>query len=789
MLRRSKAASLSREAHKIALYLERDFCCAEIAALKLLFAQAVKLIQQISARVLTRVLWHTVSVRQFPFPIMKTPPISPSCARATKTSSLLALGLILGYSPFLTAQIAHAQGALAAPATPPANAATLPAAPDINVLILAFDDLSATSDAANAAPAFVPPTPATPPGAVAPIVPADGIPAIVTPTDFGGQLWQWRGAAQKKSKEEKRREREAEEAARFNLNPVAPTPYTPPGRNNPNAAPAVTPPIVGAPNFGAPDLSDAPDAPLPVAPAGRSQLMALPLRRALTARGYKDVQVVTPESPTIMRALGEGRLSSRVLDELKTSLATLAANNAAGVPADVNATIAAGRAASRIGQATGYRAVIGFAVSAPTAIGVVGAGATPDATTQKVSANMIVADAQRESVEPLEFVETGDTPQLWQEAGGVAGAQLLEGTLRDWPATSNANNAALAQIHFGAARAALERGDASRAQDELNQSLSLDSSQPQSFLLRGDILRATDPVAASSAYRKAVELNSTKGEDWARIALAYAYAKTPDWRAAWDAGKRALALNYDSAPLRVAIATAQYGRAELFRNAQYPGQADEAEADARANLERALQIAPDDSTAMRLLARNLLEKRRYSEAITTLDRIAPRYPNDLEIQNQYATVLLNQSGREEDAFAAYSRVWKLSGQKQANVDVPTYRTLATGFDQRLFSLGKVATQLSRGVASRAILRETALIQLSKLKEEMEEAKGSIAIMKPTIGISSASINARIFAADLMDQALESYQTYLDTGQGDYFVRGDGLYRSAVEQLNTARSAQ
>ena len=737
--------------------------------------------------------------------------IAPSCARAAKASSLLALGLTLGCAPLLTAQIVNAQSAtqnaLAAPANVPATNSTtnlsasgaMPAAPDINVLIVAFDELSADP---NAAPAFVPPTAATAPDAFAPIVPTDGMPAIVTPTSFNGQGWQWRVAAQKapkppkKSKEQKQRELDEEQAKKFNLNPGTPTPYQVPGRAAPPEPPIVgvpggadaNLPIVRLPNLPA-AVAQVPTAPLPTAPLGRSQLMALPLRRALAAQGYKDVQVVTPESPAIIRALGENRLSSRVLDELRGALATLAANNAAGAPADINATIAAGRAAARIGQATGYRAVVGFNVGAPTAIGVVGAGATTDATTQKVAANMIVADAQRESVEPLQFVETGDTPEIWQETGGAAGAQLLSGTLRDWPATSTANNAALALVHFTTARAAYDRGDLPRAQDELNQSLSLDSSQPQAFLLRGDVLRAIDPAAASSAYRKAVELNSNKGEDWARIASTYAYAKTPDWRTAWDAGKRALALNYDSAALRVAMATAQYGRAELFRKADYPGQAEEAEADARANLDRALQISPDDPTAVRLLARNLLEKKRYTEAVTTLDRIAPRYPNDVEVQGQYATALLNQIGREEDAFAASSRVWKLSGQKQVSVDVATYKTLATGFDQRLFNLGKVAAQLARGVASRAILRETALIQLSKLKEEMEDAQDAITIMKPAANVSATSISARVFAASLMDQSLESFQTYLDTGQGDYFVRGDGLYRQAVAQLNTARNAQ
>ena len=347
----------------------------------------------------------------------------------------------------------------------------------------------------------------------------------------------------------------------------------------------------------------------------------------------------------------------------------------------------------------------------------------------------------------------------------------------------------MALTHFNAARAAYERGDFARAQDELNQSIALDSSRPQTFLLRGDLLSAIEPSSAANAYRRAVELNSENGEDWARIAAAYAYAKTPDWPAVLNAGKRAMALNYDSAALRVAMATAQYGRAELFHAADYQGKADEAEIDARSHLDRALQLSPDDPTAARLLARNLLFKRRFEEATRTLDRIAPRYPKDLDIQSQYAIALGNQVGREEDAFAAYSRVWKLSNQRSVAVDPQTYRTLAGGFDKRLFNLGKVALQLSRGAASRAILRDTALLQLTKLKEEMDEAQDAIAIMQPSSAVGATAVQSRVFAAAQMDQALESFQSYIETGQVTYFERGEGLYRQAVAQLNTARSAQ
>ena len=732
---------------------------------------------------------------------MKNLPISPTYARV-KPWSGLALGLTLGCAPLVSAPNATAQNAIVAPAPASSASATaapsdatapLPDAPNISVLIVALDDLNVP---ASALP-VVPTVPALP---VAPIAPADGAPAMVTPTGFGEPLrGQWRVLAQKKTKAEKKAEREAEEAKRFNVNPVAPTPYSKPGAPVPapdvivlgaTGLPVAVPPIVRAPAD--PLSAMAPGAAasaLPVFGApGRSQMMAVPLRRALLAQGYKDVQVVTPESNTMLRALGEGRLTTRVIDELKRSLATLAANAAAGAAPDVGATITAGRAASRIGQATGYRAVVGFYVSEPTEINVVGAGATPNATTQKIAVNMVAADAQLERIEPLPFVETGDSEEIWRETGAAAGARLLDGTLGNWPATSSDNRAALALVHYNAARDAFGRGDIARAQDEMNQSLSLDSSRPDIYLLRGDILNALEPGSGYVAYQKAVELNSTSGQDWARISAAYAYAKTPDFRAAWDAGKRALALNYDSAQLRVAIATAQYGRAELFRKADYPGKAEEAEMDARTNLERALQLSPDDPTAVRLLARNLIEKRRFEEGARTLDRIAPRYPTDLEIQSQYATALGNQIGREEDAFAAYARVWKLSRQKNVAVDALTYRTLAEGFDKRLFNLGKVAAQLARGVASRAILRETALIQLSKLKEEMDDAQDAIAIMQPS-GIGATAVQSRVFAANLMDQSLESFQTYLETGQADYFTQGDGLYRSAVASLNTARSTQ
>ena len=578
-------------------------------------------------------------------------------------------------------------------ASAPVAPLPVPSAPDINILILALDDL-------NAAPA---PIPFLPPPPVPPIAPAGAMP--ITPTGAPNLQWQWRAWAQKKTKEEKKREAQTAENQLFNAAPAPPT--LPAKQLTPaelaalgQTAPANAPGAAGAAgiapgnnaaanNGGAPVYVPGFDAIAPTAP-GKTQLLALSLRRYLNARGFQNVQVTTLDGAIVAESLRENRLTPRVTGELRNALAQLAQ------APDPSALIRAGRAASRVGQATGYRAVVALNVGAPSSVNIVGAATGVGAQTQKVTLNMVVADAQRESVEPLQFVETGDNENIWRETGASTGADLLDKTLRDWPATSSTDRARLAQIHFDAAQSAFQNGDLARAQDELNQSISLDGARAQAFVLRGDILQKADPQAAAIAYRRAVDLNVADGATWAKIAATYAYAQTPDWPNALSAGEKALAANYDSAALRVAMATAQYGRADLFRKADYPGKAEEAETKARAHLDRALDLAPDDPSAVRLLARNLIANKRFAEAARTLDRIAPRYPDDVEIQAQYALSLGNQVGRENDAFAAYARVWKLTNQKAVNVDALTYRTLASGFDQRLFNLGKVAVQLSQG---------------------------------------------------------------------------------------------
>jgi hypothetical protein len=186
------------------------------------------------------------------------------------------------------------------------------------------------------------------------------------------------------------------------------------------------------------------------------------------------------------------------------------------------------------------------------------------------------------------------------------------------------------------------------------------------------------------------------------------------------------------------------------------------------------------------LARKLVEARRFDEAAQTLDRVAPRYPKDLEIQTQYAAALTGQIGREEDAFVAYAKVWKLSGIKNVDVDALTYRALAQGFDLRVRNLGKSAIQLTTGVANGALPREDALLQLTKLKEDMSSAENAINVLRAPASIAPDGPASRVFAADLMNQALEAQQIYLETGQDLQRSRGGQLANQAVARLNAAR---
>jgi tetratricopeptide (TPR) repeat protein len=620
-----------------------------------------------------------------------------------------------------------------------------------NILIIAFDDAVLKTPMAGV---DVPPpaAPAITPGADAPdagTVPGAMAPAAIAPAAGAHQRVRWVASAKQK---------EDPDAALFRPEPD-PRALTPqPGQN--------LPPMT---NVQSPPGADSAMAPRTGTPVGNAQLSALPLRRSLLAMGFGDVMPTAPDGSTIVRALGERRLTPRVVDDLRQSLLQLTRATAAPNPATLQTGI---KAAARIGQAVGYRVVIGLATSPGQD------GAT--------AYSLLLVDSMREQGEPLLFDQKGADEISVRETAGSTGAALVEKAVRVWPAVNASDRAALAANHLAAARAAQAAGNIPVAQDELNQALSLDPQRSELYVMLGDLLQNTDPVAAAAAYRRAVDLDARDGATWAKISVAYTTAKVPDWPRALEAGRKALSLGTDTVALRTAMATAQFGRAELFRKADRLDRAEDAEFDARQHLDKALELAPDDPAVIRLLTKQLVNQGRYDEAVQTLDRVAPRFPNDLDIQLQYANALSHLPGREEDAFVATARVWKLSGLKSVDVDAVNYRSLAEGFDNRLYNLGKSAAQITTGVANAALPRESALLQLTKLKEDMSNANDAINTMRPPRSIPNDVRDARVFAADLMNQSLENHQTYLETGQDIFRVRGLELYRQAVAQLNMAR---
>lgn len=675
----------------------------------------------------------------------------PLAARATLARRSAAYSLLLSGALLLTPAAARSQSALpTAPTAPTANPAlpAPPQAPDIGILLLAIDELPAPG-AINA----LPPAPAaTLPGGV------DAPPAAITPARlFPGTRPSWFALAQKKKKVDK-------DADLFRLEPEFTRPTLP--RKMPDAVPA-------------PNALPAPVAPafaVPTEPLGRAHAAAIPLRRALLNFGWSDVSLVTPGAALLGDALASRRLTPRALDALKNALADINAPGATLSPASV---ALATQAATRIGQALGYRAVVAFYV----------APATTQNGVQNAAFSILVADSARENGEPILFDEKGQNNDALRDAGASTAAALLDKTLRTWPQTSAPERLGFAAKHLDNAKALLAARDTLNAQDELNQAIALDNSKSEPLILLGDLLAPTDATGAAGAYRRAVELNARDGETLAKIAIAYSGGNFPDWPRALDSGRKAIDAGFDSVPLRVALASAQYGRADLFRKADRQSQAEDAEIEARTHLDRALELAPDDPLAVRLLARRLVESRRFNEAIQTLDRVAPRYPTDLEIQTQYAAALGGQIGREEDAFVAMSRVWKLAGLKSVSVDALKYRTLAQGFDMRLYNIGKSAVQLTTGVANAALPREDALIQLTRLKEDMALADSAINTLRVPASVGFEGVAARQFASTLMTQALEQQQIYLETGQSLARLRGSQLYTQAVAQLNAARGGR
>lgn len=582
----------------------------------------------------------------------------------------------------------------------------------------------------------------------------------------------------------------------FTLDPDQVAAFPPKPKPGAAVPPAVTPlpaPVEPLPPNLVPGggvrLSDVPDV------VGAAEASAAPLRRALVRSGYFDVLSAAPDGAAIRRAINERRLSQRALDRVQDAIQILAAsmqttaNTAAPNPDNQARNLAAQEegvaAASQIGQALGYRSVILLSVL-PNAV-------PADAPAMsKISSTyaMLLVDSQRENGELLAFDEGGPDVLTANESAASTGALLLNKKLDMWPAVTPSDRAARASDYLQRARTFVTQHDNDSATEALNQSLALDPTQRDAQVLLGDILLATDPMGAAAAYRRAIDSGAAQpGRTWEKTATAYAAAK--DWPRTLDAGRRALANGWDSATLRMAMATAQFGRSDLFRKADRLDSADDAETEARHHLDRARELSPDDPKITRLLAEQLNTQGRVREAAESLDKLmAITEQPDLDLLTLYANVLTDRGGRDVDAFQAWARVWRQSGVSVAPMTAIRYRHVAEGFDQYVSDTARQAAQLSTGVANGTVPRESALLQLQKLSEDMKSAESAIKILQPPAGATSEANHAsRMFAATNIVQAVNAHRVYVETGDEIYRGRAAELHRQAIMQLNIARGAK
>lgn len=511
-----------------------------------------------------------------------------------------------------------------------------------------------------------------------------------------------------------------------------------------------------------------------IEPPGPAQLAASALRRALLKRNWNDVLTAAPDSAVIRRAIMEKRVLPAELQALRSAMAQLVAGDVTKPPSNRDGAV---QIASRVGQSLGYRAVILLAVAPQdSAIG---------GTSQK-SANytMLAVDAVRENGEVLRFSQSGATTVRLNEAAATTALSTLETSLGSFGAVSRVERTDRLRDYLADGRAALQSGNAEEAKSQAARALAFSPSNGEANILMGDALRVTDPAAAVPFYKRVLGSRAlTAGEVWERIATAYAAAK--DWPNTLEAGRRAMAGGTDSASLRMTLATAQFGRAQLFKEAGRADSADAAIADARDQLDKAKAMAPGDPSVARLLASNLIDQKMYREALQTLDVFVAKFPDDLDLQKLYAQALTEIGGRNAEAFRAWARVWSLDGTSSAPVTQSQYRKLAGAFDEYAAALAKRSAQLAMAVASDTLPRDASLLQIIRIGNQMSAAVTALKVMNPER--STETHATRVFAADLLVQAIDNYRTYIAKGESADLTRAAALHRQAILQLNAVRN--
>ena len=581
----------------------------------------------------------------------------------------------------------------------------------------------------------------------------------------------------------------------------------------------------------------------PSSNVGPAERAAAPLRRAFVRLGYSDVLTAAPRSSVLRRAVEEKRLPQNIIDDLsgamrlvsqvttsdesatsstRSEVATTATTttespttamptveNSAVTPpvvppsitmsvvrsasvSDAPAEMSSARrkaiaAASSLGKLLGYRAVVAFSV-------------VNDSVKPRVV--FLLVDSLRESGVVVVPTVAAANGRAFSLAAADLGSTLLQSRLGTWEAFSATDKSRLAENGIVRARALMAAGEAKAARDEINAALALDPKRNDVLELLGDILlKSGDTNGAVATYRRVLDAAdaNAKGAAWAKIAQAYVAAK--NWPETLIASEAALAQNADSSDLRLAMAEAQLGRARLFLAAERGESATFALEEAEKHLARTASLAPNDARVMRLQVQQLTLQNRTREALSLLDRVALQFPDDGELQANYASALLSRAGREADAFRAWTRAWNVlsnNGASPANEtlvkllpspDRLRFRRLSEGFDLAVGDAAKGLYSLTERVLEGAISREDAILQARAPLNLVVSSGGVLKALSVPDDRFRADYLVRIDAGDKMTQAVAAYSLFLENGDENFRDSALELHKAAVAQINALRAAQ
>lgn len=521
-------------------------------------------------------------------------------------------------------------------------------------------------------------------------------------------------------------------------------------------------------------------------PPGEAQMIAAPLRRIFMEAGATDVLNAALDGASMVRAINAARLSPRVIATARGVLRRVEQDvlkDPNGASVEISAALQedAVSAFTRIGQAMGYRVVV--AVAAPPSV----APGSPRAL-------ILLVDCEQQSgqIIPISVPGQANNEQDTDNVVAAAGALLLP-RLSRLPSSSSTNKTTLANKYLQAAKDAAAKNDLPSAQDYINQVVGLEPNNADAYETLGDLLQKAAPQAAATAYSRALDITPENGMLWSKLALTYTLGDNPSWPNALDAAQHALSAGYDSALLRTLMASAEFGRAKIFTKAGRSDDADIATRRAKDYMARAMKLAPQDPAAnvdvSKLMAQNLFDNGQFNEAASALDLVARQYPEDLELQKQYATALSNAEDRQEDAFVAWANVWKQENDDSVELDAKRYKDLANGFDKHVFNLAKAASMLTSNAANGTIPTATVLPQVQRYASELKNTMDALHAMRPPAGRLSTEVQVqRLIAGDLFSQAVQSYVLYLQNGDQNVLANGGQLHFKAIDILNNARKA-